>query len=107
MSTFTEMVLNRFDFREDARSMKPISSKLAVLTLLLAVVLFAGCASQTNQAAAAGDAKKPCIGCSVDGKTTPRSADGHPDLSGYWNTPRNGEGGQFANRSADGSILYE
>ena len=29
-------------------------------------------------------AKKLCVGCSVDGKTTPRTADGHPDLSGFW-----------------------
>jgi hypothetical protein len=47
-----------------------------------------------------------CIGCSVDGKTTPRTGDGHPDLSGYW-----GGGGQFANqqfeRSNDGSILFD
>ena len=31
--------------------------------------------------------KSPCVGCSVDGKTTPRASDGHPDLSGFWNNP--------------------
>src|SRR5690349_5585444 len=30
-------------------------------------------------------ASKPsCAGCSVDGKTLPRMADGHPDFNGYW-----------------------
>ena len=28
--------------------------------------------------------KPGCIGCSVDGKTAPRTSDGHPDLNGYW-----------------------
>ena len=36
-------------------------------------------------AAAQASAKAACIGCSVDGKTTPRLADGHPDLNGFWN----------------------
>ena len=34
--------------------------------------------------------KKRCIGCSVDGKTTPRTPDGHPDLSGFWDNPFQG-----------------
>src|SRR5437867_1480379 len=87
--------------------MKPNSAKITALALsLLAMILFASCSSQPKQAAAS-DGKTPCIGCSVDGKTTPRTVDGHPDLNGYWNTPRGAEGGQFANRSTDGSILYE
>ena len=47
----------------------------------------------------------PCIGCSVDGKTTPRTPDGHPNLSGHWG----GGGGDHDqyNRSADGSFLYD
>ena len=28
-----------------------------------------------------------CIGCSVDGKTTPRLSNGRPNLNGFWNNP--------------------
>ena len=34
--------------------------------------------------------EQPCIGCSVDGKATPRTPDGHPDLSGFWDNPFKG-----------------
>ncbi len=47
-----------------------------------------------------------CQGCSVDGKTTPRGPDGHPDLNGHWG----GAGGvdlSIVSKSADGSILYD
>jgi hypothetical protein len=70
---------------------------------LLAVILFVPKAAFSQ---AGSDAKLPCIGCSVDGKTTPRTADGHPDLSGFWNGGGGG-GGQFAQRAPNGSILYE
>src|SRR5258705_13409295 len=43
-----------------------------------------------------------CVGCSVDGKTTPKTADGHPDLNGFWNTPTE-QGAQQFQRSSDGS----
>jgi hypothetical protein len=61
------------------------------------------------------------LGCSLDGKTTPRLADGHPDLNGYWNgaPPQPGKapkakspagfgfaGGVFE-RDSDGSIIYD
>src|SRR5262249_8710330 len=36
--------------------------------------------------------KPSCIGCSADGKTTPRTSDGHPDLSGFWNNPAENAG---------------
>src|SRR5271170_2408777 len=44
----------------------------------------------------------PCIGCSKDGKTTPRLPDGHPDLNGYWANTQ-GEGTTVIKR-ADGTI---
>ena len=54
-----------------------------------------------------GTAAAPrCVGCSVDGKTTPTTADGHPDLNGFWNTPPAQTAQQFQ-RSADGSILFD
>jgi hypothetical protein len=47
-----------------------------------------------------------CLGCSPDGKTTPRMADGHPDLNGHWG----GGGGDslsIVTKAADGSVLYD
>src|ERR1700675_1704788 len=56
----------------------------------------------------------PCIGCSVDGKTTPRMPDGHPDLNGFWGGGGGGGGaaaeggrGSVFQKSADGSILFD
>jgi hypothetical protein len=76
-----------------------------------------------NRSAATADAAKtkpPCLGCSVDGKTTPRAADGHPDLNGFWNgaapnpnAPARGNGrgnaggGRVMNRYPDGSIIFD
>jgi len=50
----------------------------------------------------AAPAKPTCIGCSTDGKTAPRTADGHPDLSGFWDNP-------FVPYSlrVDGSVLFD
>lgn len=51
-------------------------------------------------------AKPPCVGCSVDGKTTPRLPGGHPNLNGFWqNPPANST--QVFERSSDGSILFD
>jgi hypothetical protein len=48
--------------------------------------------------------QSPCIGCSADGKTSPRTADGHPDLSGFWTS---GGGNHIIKRSDDGSVLFD
>jgi hypothetical protein len=75
---------------------------------LLTVLLFASMpAAAQDKAAAAGNG--PCIGCSVDGKTTPRTADGHPNLNGFWGGNAGGGGAstrQFE-RGSDGSILFD
>lgn len=51
-------------------------------------------------------AKAACIGCSPDGKATPRTADGHPDLSGFWDNPPENSGHVSA-RGGDGSVLFD
>jgi hypothetical protein len=56
--------------------------------------------------AAQTPAKAQCIGCSVDGKTTPRLADGHPDLNGFWNDLQIANTRKFE-RGSDGSILFD
>ncbi len=92
---------------------------VAVAFAAVASLAFAGC-NQTTARADAPAAKPPCVGCSVDGKTTPRSADGHPDLNGFWNgaapnpnAPARGNGrgnaggGRVMNRYPDGSIIFD
>ena len=49
--------------------------------MLVAALLFVSKPAATQNAAGM---KKFCLGCSVDGKATPRTAEGHPDLSGMW-----------------------
>jgi hypothetical protein len=49
--------------------------------------------------------KPACVGCSVDGTTTPRMPDGHPDLNGFWNTP--GALQNLSARASDGSVLFD
>lgn len=78
-------------------------------------------ASSAPTPAAASNIGAPCIGCSVDGEMTPRTADGHPDLGGYWNgrpPPRDAPAGsgsdsggfgraRVANRYSDNSIVFD
>jgi len=87
------------------------------IAIFASAIILAGC----SRAPQTASAKAPCPGCSVDGKTTPRMPDGHPDFSGYWNgaardpgTPARGRspagfgfvGGVFQ-RDPDGSIIYD
>jgi hypothetical protein len=48
-----------------------------------------------------------CVGCSVDGKTTPRMPDGHPDFNGFWNGQVNGGIHSLTENAPDGSILFD
>lgn len=60
----------------------------------------AGAKPAANEVASSSD--QPCIGCSVDGKTTPRMPDGHPDLNGFWDNPFPG----VVIKGQDGSYGY-
>jgi hypothetical protein len=84
-----------------------------IAIVIAAAVLLTACGR-------ASQAKAPCPGCSVDGKTTPRLADGHPDLNGYWNGAPRAAGatakkspagfgfvGGVFQRDSDGSIIYD
>src|SRR5208282_578701 len=72
------------------------ASVLAMLTLV----------SMSPAQNGAPTAKPSCVGCSVDGKTTPRTSDGHPDLNGFWDNAQ-GVGNNLSDRAADGSVLYD
>jgi hypothetical protein len=102
-------------------SYRPRSSSVAA-ALAAAAFMVAGCnRTAPGQDAASASAKPPCLGCSVDGTTTPRLADGHPDLNGFWNgaapnpnAPARGNagrgnagGGRVMNRYPDGSIIFD
>src|ERR1700676_3479075 len=53
---------------------------------------------------------RACIGCSVDGKTTPQLPDGHPDLNGFWGGLSGGAdpgGNHISERGPDGSVLFD
>lgn len=76
-------------------------------SLLAAALLASGLFVSKPVHAQDESSKKFCVGCSVDGKTTPMTADGHPDFSGYWggrNTPANLV---FQRDKGDGSILFD
>jgi hypothetical protein len=75
-------------------------------SLALAASLVAGFffVSKTAAQNGASVAKPSCIGCSTDGKTTPRTPDGHPDLSGFWG---GGALNSLISRTGDGSVLFD
>jgi hypothetical protein len=89
----------------------------SMVAALLGALLFAACKGTAAPPADAAAAKPPCLGCSVDGKTTPRVAGGHPDLNGFWNgaapnpnAPARGNaggGGRVMHRYPDGSIVFD
>jgi hypothetical protein len=87
-------------------------------TVSLGAFLLAACSKTPASRPDASSPKPPCIGCSVDGKTTPRTPSGQPDLNGYWNgaaaspnAPGRGNAGAGAgrvmNRYPDGSIIFD
>jgi hypothetical protein len=93
-------------------------TRAATLAAIAMAVLVVAACGETASAPSNASATPPCVGCSVDGKTTPRTADGHPDLNGYWSgAPPNpnaaaggnagGGGGRVMNRYADGSIIFD
>src|ERR1700674_3296617 len=82
-------------------------SALAV-AIVMAVSFLAFLPAVAQNAPSAG--KPACIGCSVDGKTTPRTPDGHPDLNGFWGGLSGGAdpgGNHISERSPDGSVLFD
>ena len=86
-----------------------LNFSMAALGAGLLLLLPIAAAAQTGapDAKNAGSAgKPPCVGCSVDGTTTPRLPDGHPDLNGFWNTPGALQN-NLSTRAADGSVLFD
>jgi hypothetical protein len=71
----------------------------AAMVLATAVLVLRPAGAQN----AAPGGTPTCIGCSADGKTTPRTDDGHPDLSGFWDNPFV----PYSLRSDDGSLLFD
>ncbi len=60
---------------------------LAGISPLILVPAVAQNSAPVGKPDGSNDAKRSCIGCSADGKTTPRTPDGHPDLNGFWYYP--------------------
>src|SRR3954471_25090482 len=81
------------------------SRLMCLITMVVLASAFLG-AFRFAVAQNGAPADKPCIGCSKDGKTTPRLADGHPDLNGFWNNMA-GVGNNIAARRDDGSVLFD
>jgi hypothetical protein len=99
---------------------------LPAISLFVALLLTAGCSRRAPARSDAAQSQPGCIGCSIDGKTAPRTPDGRVDLSGFWsgappnpNTPsganETGRGnpagfgfvGGVMQRHPDGSIIYD
>jgi hypothetical protein len=78
---------------------------LSMGSFVITAVISLSLASMPGTSRGQAAAHPFCDGCSVDGKSTPMTPDGHPDLNGFWNTPRASQE-QFQ-RSADGSVLYD
>ena len=81
---------------------------LLAVALGVAVLLLAFRPAVAQNAPSGG--KPSCVGCSVDGKTTPRTPDGHPNLSGFWGGLSGGVtqgGNHVSERGADGSVLFD
>jgi len=76
----------------------------SVVVLALAAVV--GVVSTRAAQNATPNGKPSCIGCSVDAKTTPRTPDGHPDLSGFWDDQEGG-GNNLGARVDGGSVLFD
>jgi hypothetical protein len=71
-----------------------------------AIVAVLSVASMPAAQQATPDGPPTCIGCSADGKITPRTADGHPDLSGFWDD-QDGGGNNLETRSEDGTVFFD
>jgi len=75
---------------------------------VVAVAVLAALSWTCMPAASQSAAQKPtCVGCSVDGKTTPRLSDGHPDLNGYWGGGPAGNDQHLFSRGVDGSVVFD
>lgn len=80
----------------------------AVAGVVFAFVVSMPVSSQQSAPAAKPAPGQPaCVGCSVDGKTTPRMPDGHPDFNGFWNGQVNGGIHSLTQKAPDGSILFD
>src|ERR1700691_2797650 len=80
--------------------------KLAALSIAGVVLAVSLSVSMLRAAQNGGQAARSV----AESKPTPRTADGHPDLNGYWNTPpptQRGENASQFERTADGSLLFE
>ena len=91
---------------EDANVKYRLVGNAVMIAAVAAVIItpFKHAVAQSGADAPGKNANKWCIGCSIDGKTTPRTADGHPDFSGFWINP---ESGHIASLSPDGSKLFD
>src|SRR5258706_15232122 len=88
--------------------MKFHQNRALAVALVMAVSFLAFLQAVAQNTPSGG--KIPCVGCSVDGKTTPRMPDGHPNLNGFWGGLSGGAeqgGNHVSERGADGSVLFD